>query len=70
MNNDEVCYMKNEYSEILIHCPKCQEKQILPIEPEWYEVDIYGHVEPVFVCMSENRKCDCMIHIKLKNWGG
>ena len=70
MDNYDIHYVKNEYDEVLVHCPKCREKQILPIEEEWYEVDIYWHVEPVFVCMSESRKCDCMMSIKLKEWKG
>lgn len=63
----KVLYQKRD-GEIFIHCPKCRTEQILPLEKEWYEIDIRGNVSPVFVCMANDRKCTCMMDIQLENW--
>jgi len=66
----EVYYKKDEYDNVFIHCPQCRTEQELPINDEWYTVEINGVVAPVFVCMEPQRKCDCMLDIKLKDWKG
>lgn len=65
----EVCYKKDGNS-IFVCCPKCREEQELPLEEEWYSIDIKGNVYPVFVCMSKDRKCNCMVDLRLKDWRG
>jgi len=62
----KIPYIKDEHGNILIHCPQCSEKQILPINEDWYEIDIQGNVIPIFVCMAKDRKCNCMMNIKLE----
>jgi hypothetical protein len=49
--------------QIYIRCPKCQHKQELPLDKDWYEMDHQGKVSPIFVCMNENRSCMYEDHI-------
>ena len=48
----------DENKRVFIKCPKCHIRQELPINSEWYDVNMKGEVHPIFVCMEKTITCD------------